>query len=316
MPVTPPPGFILDATQASPPPGFTLDPDVLNGTPPQPQMSAQPPSTHPVGDWLHNLDTDVTEGGNRTLPGRVLGHMQGRGDEGYSGMNSGGQASTAQFMGSPILGPIHTAQGVAETPDHPIMGPIHAAEGVMQTAAIPSAMMGGEAAEAGINAIPSRKYAGQLLDSVMEDAQHVPVNLDRTKVPLLRAIEIGERGGTPAKPVSDLWSRANDIAAPTFREARDYYTNLSQKSADEVNSLKPVMKRAIGGARDAFHQDLTDAAGTVGRGEDYIKGINEYAKASKMVDALKTAGKYAIPALLGGGAAGGAYKLIKGITGN
>lgn len=305
MPVQPPPRLTLD-TDASVrlPDGLSLDEPTSNL--PHASMRAQSGAV----PWFQNAEDDLRTGGSRTMVGKVMGHMQGRGDQGYTGLQSGQSPEVADFMGSIPLGLTKMGKGGAEIGSgQKWEGTKDLVSGGMQTTTIPSAFMGGPAAEAAITSIPSRVHAGAMLGDITDAAGHIPVNLGRTMPELLRGVELGERGGTPSKPISDLWARANQTFGPTFREARDYYTNISQKSADEANSLKPAMKRQIGAVRQAFHGDMKDAADVVGRGEDYANAMKEYARASKVADMAKKIGKFAVPLLLGGGAAGGAFQL-------
>jgi len=269
------------------------------------QMRAQQPSQHPVQDWLRDLNTDMTEGGDRTLPGRILGHMQARGNRGYTGLNSGIGPEAAQFAGSPVLGPIHAAQGVAETPQHPVLGPIHAAEGVAQTLTIPSMFMGGEGAEAGLAAIPSRARAAAKLTDIENAAKEIPVAMQKTQPALSEFSQSVRTGGRNASVMTKLAKRL-DSGLPEaaigpqsvkFPEARDFYTNISRATA------KPgLLRRAIespnmpsfrynaGGVRDALNSDLTSAADTIGRGKDYTAAMNEYRRAAQLNKAAKIGG--------------------------
>jgi hypothetical protein len=65
-----------------------------------------------------------------------------------------------------------------------------------------------------------------------------------------------------------------------------------------VSRLNPIMRRQMGAIRSGLHQDLTDAAGTIGRGEDYAGAVKEYARAMQLRKAAIRAAKY------GAGAAG------------
>jgi hypothetical protein len=147
--------------------------------------------------------------------------------------------------------------------------------------------------------IPSRARAGKLFESVMGDAQNQPVNLTRSNEPLMRTFEMGQRGAQLPKVVRQLVNRTTEPGAPplTYREARDFGSNLSQMSSKEAGSLKPAIRRQVGEASHAFNQDVGDAAAAAGRGEDYANAMREYARASQLRSGLKTAAKIAIPTL-------------------
>jgi len=91
-----------------------------------------------------------------------------------------------------------------------------------------------------------------------------------------------------------------------FPEARDIYSNVSDAShASTLSKLmgtapKPTMLRQIGAVRNAFNDDLTNAAETIGRGEDYAKAMQEYARAARLRSALIKGGGMAAGAALGG----------------
>jgi hypothetical protein len=287
--------------------------EVASAPQPMAQMSAQPPSKQPVQDWLSNLEKDVTNGGDRTFVGRGLGTLQGNSGR-YTGLNSGGQGETAPFMGSPITGPIHAAQGIAETPDNPIAGPLKAIGGVLETAKIPSMMMGPPA----IEAIPQAGRAVQLLEDVMEAAKNQPVTLTRSLQPLERTQQLASAGGPAVGAADKLYGRINTVNPLSYPEARDFYSNISNQSVADKLAMNGPMKNAMGNLREAFKADIGDAATAVGKGEQYAQGMKEYAQAMKLKEALSNAGSYAgKTALRAIGAAGAyeGYQHLKGLFG-
>lgn len=150
----------------------------------------------------------------------------------------------------------------------------------------------GEAAEA----LPSTSRAASVLGDVANAAKDVRVPLSKSAEPLQRITELGARGGTAPKAASDLLTRSQAIEPMTFPEARDYYSNISSLSGDEAGKLNGVMKRAVGGLREGFHGDLTDAAHTVGMGDEYANAIKEYANAMKLRNAGRQILTKALPA--------------------
>src|SRR6185437_6269287 len=64
--------------------------------------------------WLDQLDDDLRMGGGRTLIGRTLGRMEGRGDKGFNGLESGVSPAAAQYMGSLPLGAVKMAKGAVD----------------------------------------------------------------------------------------------------------------------------------------------------------------------------------------------------------
>lgn len=256
-----------------------------------------------AGAWLENVEQDLRQGGGRTAVGRGLGRMQGRGERGYSGLESGVSKGSAEFVGSPVLGAVHAAQGVAMMPSHPVKGGLKAVGGALEAGQIPGAFLGGPVLGKAAEIVPSAEYAGRLLQSVERDAGHLPVNLNRSADALLRVKELADRGGTMPQAVRKLLARATEPGGKplTFSEMRDFYSNVTKLSAKEKMGLSPIMRRQIGIAAAALRQDIGDSAALAGRAADYYKGLREYAAASKLQRTAQEVGKWALRA---GGVAG------------
>lgn len=271
--------------------------------------AAQPPS------WGTQLVNDLEEGGNRTFIGRALGHMQGNGDKGYTGLDSGVSKGAADYVGSPELGIAKMIQGGQDVPQHPLKGALRVGEGALQAASLPMTFAGGPTAEAGINAIPSRKAAGQMFESVMGDAANQPVTLTRALEPLERTQQLASRGAAPVRAADQLYQRINTTNPLTYREARDFASNLSGLSRTERMATNPTMTRSVGQLSHAFNADVGDAAAAAGRGEDYANAMKEYARAARWNQNLKTAAKVGIPAAGAAIGLGQGTKIVKGLLG-
>jgi hypothetical protein len=263
----------------------------------RPKNELKPAETG-AGPWLANVERDLRGGGGRTAAGRILGKLQGRGERGYSGLDSGVSPGVAEFVGSPVLGVVHAAQGVAETPKHPVRGPLKAAGGVLEAGQIPLAFVGGPVANRAIEAVPSAEHATYLLQSVERDAGSLPVSLSRSGDALLRVKELADRGGTMPQAVRKLLARATEPKGKplTYSESRDFYSNITRLSAKEKMTLTPVMRRQLGIAAVALKQDVGDAAQMAGRAADYYKGLKEYAAAARLNRAAQEIGKWALRA--------------------
>lgn len=261
------------------------DPSETTGT-----ISAVPQSVTPVHDWLTHLDSDLRQGGNRTVVGRTLGAMQGRGDKGFSGVETGGTAGAADTVASVPLGAVKAATGVSEMPDHPMTGALKALSGVLQIGTVPAAFMGGPAISKAAELLPSAKASGQVLSDVRRVAGNVPLNLKNTEPVLQRLEELVDTGGTKPKVINDLIKRVSDANGQpiTFGEARDFYENLSKLSANEKMALNGSMKRQIGLLTHAFNADITTAADQIGQGARYAAAMKDYARAKQM---LRVAGQ-------------------------
>lgn len=259
---------------------------------PQGTLSAGTPQP-----WLSQLHSDLEQGGGRTLPGRILGHMQGRGDKGYSGLNSGVSPDTAQFMGSPMLGATETAQGLSEIPQHPVKGALHTLSGIGHATEIPQMMMGGPEAMAGIEAVPSRVHAGKILDSIAQEAEHIPINPQHTQAALGDFAQHVATGGQGSHVTPLLDQRLAQPMPIHFPEGRQFYTNLSRETASPgilrrmlEDPRAPDMRRMLGPVKEGLNSDLVDAANKVGRGQDLTDAMTEYGRAAKLNKAVKIGG--------------------------
>lgn len=247
--------------------------------------------------WLSDAENDLRHGGGRTIVGRTLGHMQGNGEKGYSGLESGASPEAADIMGSVPLGLTRAAKGVAETGRARSMGDAWTgakdmAGGTMQAATLPMMLDAGPVQENVMNAIPDADHAGKVFQSIAGDAKDVPLSFQKTTPELQRFQELTQRGGRNSKPFTQL-SRRLDTAdgAPdpvNFPEGRDFYSNISdaahQTPLQKImgRGMKPTMRRQAVNVRRAFNDDLTSAADQVGRGQDYTDAMKEYAQAKTL----------------------------------
>jgi hypothetical protein len=119
-----------------------------------------------ISSWLEDLEADVRTGTGATLPGRILKKM------GAPGLEMGQSKEVGEFMGSPLLGPIHAAQGVAMLPQHPWEGTKKAVGGMFEAGTIPGLLAaapeeGGAAAmgkmESFVKDVMSARKAGKTI---------------------------------------------------------------------------------------------------------------------------------------------------------
>lgn len=273
---------------------------------PTPGAVLRPASTGVV-PWFNDVENDLRHGGGRTVVGRTLGHLQEQGDKGYTGLEAGASPGQTDFMGSVPLGATKAAKGAAELgwSGQPGQGLKDIVSGTAQAATVPSVFMGGPIAEGADAMIPSRLRAGQVLGDIGNAAKDVPV-IPRATMPAVRRwSELTEAGGKTAKPITKLSNRLTDYLTPAtkepqepmlFPEARDRYSNITDLTRQPKlqtlmgRGLKPTMLRQAGSVRQGLNSDLTDAAATIGRGEDYTNAMTEYAQAAKLGKALKLGG--------------------------
>jgi hypothetical protein len=172
------------------------------------------------------------------------------------------------------------------------------------------AMIGGApVAKGAYNAIPRAARAGEKFQQVSAAAKDVVVETKEIGDAALRIYQLSERGGSMPKAVRDLLKRVTDPAKPgmAYPEARDFASNISRLSADEMQRLTPVMKREVAQLSAALNKANAEAAKAAGKGAEYKSAMREYAKAKQLSDAMdvviKRAKQAALPAAGLGGAA-------------
>lgn len=152
--------------------------------------------------------------------------------------------------------------------------------------------------------IPSASRASAGLQQVMGQAKDVPLNLSEPGDVALRIKDLAERGGTMPKAVNDFIKFATDPkrADMTYEVGRDFASNISRLSADEMQRLTPIMKWQVGELRVALNKSLVDAAQTVGQGDVYKAAMKEYAQSMAFREHAKAVAKAAAMGTLGAGA--------------
>lgn len=245
-------------------------------------------SAAPKPSWLDDAQNDLREGGSRTSVGRILGKLQGRGDKGYTGLESGVSKGAADVAGSPELGAVETAKGLASMKEHPVRGAWDTAKGVAHMAEIPSMITGGAAAEEApaavgrvLEKLPTAARGAKRLNDVMEVAGELPVNLARTSEHLMRASDMADTGATLPGPIKKLLKAFNKGQEIDYATARDFYSNLSHLSAKDNMALTPSMRRQLALIVKAMKDDIGDTAAQVDKASQYYAGMKDYARAMK-----------------------------------
>jgi hypothetical protein len=136
-----------------------------------------------------------------------------------------------------------------------------------------------------------------------------PVDIAKAGDSALRVYQLSERGGSMPKAVRDLLRRATDPTKGdlSYKEARDFYSNISRLSADESKRLTPVIKKELGELRVALDQALAKTAASGGKDRVYRAAMREYAIASRIREFGEKAVKYGV----GAAGAGAAYNMLK-----
>ena len=183
----------------------------------------------------------------------------------------------------------------------------------LATAAVPLAVKGVA------SAIPTRAKAGQKFQEVMGAVGDKPVDVSRPGDAALRIAELADRGGMMPKVVRDLLRRATDPTKPepNYREMRDFYSNISRLSADEMKRLPPVVKKELGGLRESLKEALAKTAASGGKERVFRSAMRQYAVAARMRELSAKVGQTAVQhggkgaaAVVGAGAA---YKALSGL---
>ncbi len=119
---------------------------------PKPKLQGVAPRSG-VAEWLKDAAGDIRHGTDSTIIGRGYRALGGTGV---------GDSPVSDFMASPVLGPLKTAQGVAELPSHPARGFADATDGIMQTGTLPGAFMGAASPVTALRAIIGGKAGGKI----------------------------------------------------------------------------------------------------------------------------------------------------------
>lgn len=163
------------------------------------------------------------------------------------------------------------------------------------------------------NALPSVTRAGANFEKVMGAAKDIPVNVEPLGKVALRVMDLAERGSTMPTAVRKLLLRVTDPkkATMTYQESRDFASNISRLSVDEMNRLTPVVKRQVAELAAELNKANAEAAKAAGRGAEYKAAMREYANAMRMKDAIDAALKHSKKAALGAAGLSGAAYLLK-----
>lgn len=166
-------------------------------------------------------------------------------------------------------------------------------------------------------AVPRAARAGQKFREVMGAAKNIAINAEAPGEVGLRIMQLAERGGTMPRPVSQFlqWVTSPAKEPMTYEVARDFASNISRLSANEMQRLTPVMAREVAELRVVLNKAVGDAANKAGKGREYAEAMTEYAKAMKLrdtIDEVLTGAKRAAPYA---GAAGAATWLTNKVLG-
>jgi hypothetical protein len=149
--------------------------------------------------------------------------------------------------------------------------------------------------------------AGHLIEEATVKAGNMAVDVTKVGNQALRIEQLAERGGVKPKVVRDFLKRITDPEKGplTFNEARDFYNNASRLTRSEAGRLTAPLRRELVQFTRHMHNSLLDAAEAAGKGDQYARGVKNYANAAKWSRRLKKSGKV-IGRAVGTAALGGA----------
>ncbi len=277
--------------------------------------------------WAQNVADDIKYGTDVTGIGSLLHKM------GAHGVYNGNSQDVADFIAGLPLGALRAAKGAAEItePGKAWEGTKDIAGGTAQALTIPSAFMGGPAAEAGGEAAANvagkvfgdAEKAGNLFDKVAAAAKDVDVPVtDEMYGAIADAKKLADAGakGLP-RVITKFFNRVSNVDEPlTWDEARRFYSNVSRLSANEYQTMAPQMSRAVAKFGSAFADALEGVAEEAGVADDYSQAMQLYSKAkswqklgSNVWNVLKSKAGDVAAGAVGGGAA--TYGILRALHG-
>lgn len=166
------------------------------------------------------------------------------------------------------------------------------------------------------NFIPSMERSGKILGDVQTAMQGRSVPLTpRTLMPLEQAQKLSEAGHGTVTSLDKLYGRSNQITPMDFEEARMRSSALGRLTGQDRLTGSDWLKAQAKQTGRGLRADTSDATAQVGMQPQFDSAMKEYERAARLNDAgqaIKGAiGKYAIPAMIGAGAAGTGYKIAR-----
>lgn len=192
-------------------------------------------------------------------------------EEAWAALPAGEKArNVLQWGGKAIASMTGMGEAGRDAVEHP--------KTALALAALPSVAKGATVA------MPSKVRAGAKFQEVMKAAKDAPVDVSEPGNVALRIMELAERGGTMPKAVRDFLKRVTDPekAAFAYGEARDFASNISRLSTNDMMKMTPALKREVGNLRVALNKAVEGAARSVGKADQYKAAMREYALRSNV----------------------------------
>lgn len=253
-------------------------------TPDQPAPAPQPKAPTWSDRLGLNDPTDSMVGGfARGAGGAVVDMAQGAVADIRNSANKSGDPALRKILGAV---PVEQAKDVMDAPDT-AAGTIG---GLLPTAA-QMAIPTGTGAKVVHEAIPNVERAGRKFQDVMSAAKDVPVDLSEAGNVALRITQLAEHGGSMPMAVRKFLAYATDPSKPamTYEVARDFASNISRLSADEMGRLTPVVAREVANLRVTLNKANALAAKAAGKLPEYEAAMREYANAMRVRNVINSA---------------------------
>jgi hypothetical protein len=272
-----PAGVTFDAPLSKPTAMSVPAPASAQPTASQTQPSAQPfkpafsmsgvpePDTTAgkVEQWANDLHDDLLQGTGKTKVGALLKFL------GAPGLEKGVSPETADFMGSPLLGPTRVLKGQAEMgqPGKRWAGVKDTVGGYADTMTIPGGFVapeGGEIASAGIDASATQaaraakavsKVATKALDS------HAPQEALQQGI---RSVldTVAKDAGVTATPASSIRDVAGQVADAVLARSKSAYQTLDKATGGRFQRFDDALRN--------INQRLREVAGLDDEGEEAL----------------------------------------------
>lgn len=169
--------------------------------------------------------------------------------------------------------------------------------------------------KAGVQAIPTTAKAGAKFQEVMGAAKGMSVDVAKPGNVALRIRELADRGASMPKAVSNFITRATDPKKGplVYEEARDFASNISRLSVNEMKRLSPTVAREVAQLRVTLNEAIAETAKKAGKLAEYRAAMKEYAQAMRLRDAIGAVIQGAKKAAPYAGVSGAGYWLTKKI---
>ena len=215
-----------------------------------------------VEQWADQVKNDLMNGTTNTRVGELLHFL------GAHGLAKGVSPETAQFMGSPLLGPTQVLKGAAELPQSGKrwQGVKNTVGGALDTATIPGAFVAPEAgelagagSEAAFDAAGNAARATGRVISKPFSLQAVQDALEGSHADIQRAFETGTKAiqddwHDTVRGIFDQAAKDAGVTPENATSLHDLAANVSDAVKDKAQALYRQADAAVGGTRFQSYQ--------------------------------------------------------------